>query len=66
MKDNMNQELEKCKNDVVYFAENYLNVNLQDYQKEMLNRLEKSDRIILNRRNNYFEYVQFLNQMQNM
>lgn len=45
MKDNMNQELEKCKNDIIYFAENYLDVKIQKFQKEMLKRLEKSKKL---------------------
>jgi spore cortex formation protein SpoVR/YcgB (stage V sporulation) len=33
----MNQiELEKCKNDIIYFVEKYMNIELLDWQKNVL------------------------------
>lgn len=38
-------ETDKCKQDIIYFAENYLDVEIQKFQKEILKRLEKSKKL---------------------
>jgi hypothetical protein len=43
----MNDELERCRNDIVYFAEKYLGYELLDWQKEALDRYLKGERIHL-------------------
>ena len=39
-------DIEKAKNDIVYFAEQFVGVRLQSWQKEVLEAIQKGNKII--------------------
>jgi hypothetical protein len=40
-------EIDRCKNDPIYFFENYTNVKLTDFQKEMFEMLMRKEPVVI-------------------
>lgn len=56
-------EMERCERDIVYFAEKYLGYELRDWQREVLKRYQNGDSLHLSFINKRSDKMMVLNSM---